>query len=85
MKCERLHALTKIKVVLRLRSGPGEAQGHTPHLLLTSADDNTLFTADGEEVAIGPDKLRITGTSDVRHLLHFLRAGLLCGFGERNG
>ncbi|XP_053176854.1 gamma-sarcoglycan [Scomber japonicus] len=41
--------------------GPKEAQGHTPNLLINSHNDNMLFTADGEQTVIGPDKLRITG------------------------
>lgn len=43
-------------------AGPNEAQGHTGNLLINSLSDNMLFTADGDQAAIGPDKLRVTGT-----------------------
>lgn len=42
-------------------AGPEEAQGHTQKLLINSHNGNMLFTADGEQAVIGPDKLRITG------------------------
>ncbi|KAM8853526.1 gamma-sarcoglycan isoform 1-T2 [Synchiropus picturatus] len=48
-------------VIARISAGPKEAEGLTPNLLIQSHNDNTLFTADGEQTAIGPDKLRITG------------------------
>lgn len=45
----------------RISVGPKEAQGHTRNLLINSHNDNMLFTADGDQAVIGPDKLRITG------------------------
>eukprot|EP00064_Thunnus_orientalis_P009263 superscaffoldBa00001163_g9286 len=45
----------------RISVGPKEAQGHARNLLINSHNDNMLFTADGEQAVIGPDKLRITG------------------------
>ncbi|XP_029965154.1 gamma-sarcoglycan [Salarias fasciatus] len=45
----------------RISVGPKEAQGHTPSLLINSQYDNMLFTADGDQAMIGPDKLRVTG------------------------
>lgn len=45
----------------RIHVGPKEAQGHTENLLINSQNDNMLFTADGDQAVIGPDKLRITG------------------------
>ncbi|KAM7413413.1 hypothetical protein PAMA_020686 [Pampus argenteus] len=45
----------------RISVGPKEAQGHTQNLLINSHNDNMLFTADGEQAVIGPDKLRVTG------------------------
>lgn len=45
----------------RIYVGPKEAQGHTENLLINSHNDNMLFTADGDQAVIGPDKLRITG------------------------
>lgn len=42
-------------------AGPREAQGDTPNLLLSSNNDNMLFSADGEQTVIGPGKLRVTG------------------------
>ncbi|XP_068173457.1 gamma-sarcoglycan [Antennarius striatus] len=45
----------------RISVGPKEAQGHTPDLLITTQNDNMLFSADCDQVVIGPDKLRITG------------------------
>lgn len=46
-------------------AGPREAQGHTQSLLINSHNDNMLFTADGDQTEIGPDRLRVTGTSTV--------------------
>lgn len=51
----------KCAVVFIAVAGPKEAQGHTPNLAISSHNDNMLFTADGEQAVIGPDKLRITG------------------------
>ncbi|KAM9319152.1 gamma-sarcoglycan [Pholidichthys leucotaenia] len=45
----------------RISVGPREAQGHTPNLLINSHNVNMLFTADGDQTVIGPDKLRVTG------------------------
>ncbi|XP_028274648.1 gamma-sarcoglycan [Parambassis ranga] len=45
----------------RISVGPNEAQGHTQNLLITSHNGNMLFTADGDQTVIGPDKLRVTG------------------------
>ncbi|XP_068601414.1 gamma-sarcoglycan [Brachionichthys hirsutus] len=45
----------------RMSVGPKEVQGHASNLLISSQNDNMLFTADGDQVLIGPDKLRITG------------------------
>ncbi|XP_017275525.1 gamma-sarcoglycan [Kryptolebias marmoratus] len=45
----------------RLSVGPREAQGHTLNLLINSHNDRMLFSADGEQAVIGPDKLRVTG------------------------
>ncbi|XP_014884063.1 gamma-sarcoglycan [Poecilia latipinna] len=45
----------------RTSVGPKEAQGHTHSMLLNSPNDNMLFSADGEQTVIGPDKLRVTG------------------------
>ncbi|XP_069003754.1 gamma-sarcoglycan [Embiotoca jacksoni] len=45
----------------RISVGPKEAQGHTGNLLINSHNGNMLFTADGDQAAIGPDKLRVTG------------------------
>lgn len=42
-------------------AGPKEAEGHTRNLLINSNNDNMLFTADGDQAVIGPDKLRVTG------------------------
>nr|XP_043887902.1 gamma-sarcoglycan [Solea senegalensis]XP_043887903.1 gamma-sarcoglycan [Solea senegalensis] len=45
----------------RISVGPKETQGHTQNLLINSNNDNMLFSADGEQAVIGPDKLRVTG------------------------
>lgn len=45
----------------RTSVGPTEAQGHTDNLLISSNNDNMLFTADGRQAVVGPDRLRITG------------------------
>uniref|UniRef100_A0A3P9N6Y4 Gamma-sarcoglycan n=1 Tax=Poecilia reticulata TaxID=8081 RepID=A0A3P9N6Y4_POERE len=45
----------------RTSVGPKEAQGHTHSMLLNSPNNNMLFSADGEQTVIGPDKLRVTG------------------------
>ncbi|KAM4742858.1 gamma-sarcoglycan [Anableps anableps] len=45
----------------RTSVGPKEAQGHTQNMLINSHNDNMLFSADGEQTVIGPDKLRVTG------------------------
>lgn len=45
----------------RISVGPKEAQGHTPNLLINANNGNMLFTADGDQAVIGPDKLRVTG------------------------
>lgn len=66
-----------LAVVVFVIAGPNEAQGHTRNLLINSLSDNMLFTADGDQAVIGPDKLRITGmlTSATchrcSHFLHF--------------
>ncbi|XP_046892490.1 gamma-sarcoglycan [Hypomesus transpacificus] len=44
-----------------LSVGPGEAHGHTPHLVVTSNNDRMLFSADAKEVVVGTEKLRVTG------------------------
>uniref|UniRef100_A0A1A7XRM0 Gamma-sarcoglycan n=2 Tax=Iconisemion striatum TaxID=60296 RepID=A0A1A7XRM0_9TELE len=51
----------KGNVTGRTSVGPKEAQGHTPNLLINSQNDNMLFSADGDQTVIGPDKLRVTG------------------------
>lgn len=50
-----------VTVVGFVIAGPNEAQGHTGNLLINSHNDNMLFTADGDQAVIGPDKLRVTG------------------------
>lgn len=45
----------------RTSVGPKEAQAHTRNLLINSLNDNMLFSADGNQAVIGPDKLRVTG------------------------
>lgn len=45
----------------RTSVGPKEAQGHVQTLLINSPADNMLFSADGQQTVIGPDKLRVTG------------------------
>ncbi|KAM4566632.1 gamma-sarcoglycan [Odontesthes bonariensis] len=45
----------------RISVGPKEAQGHTENLLINSHNGNMLFSADGDQTVIGPDKLRVTG------------------------
>ncbi|XP_077422158.1 gamma-sarcoglycan [Vanacampus margaritifer] len=45
----------------RMSVGPKQAEGHTPNMLISATDDNMLFSADGKQAVIGPDKLRITG------------------------
>lgn len=45
----------------RTSVGPREAQGHTQSVLINSPGDNMLFSADGQQTVIGPDKLRVTG------------------------
>ncbi|XP_057694036.1 gamma-sarcoglycan [Corythoichthys intestinalis] len=45
----------------RMSVGPKQAEGHTPNMLVSSSNDNMLFTADGNQAVIGPDKLRVTG------------------------
>ncbi|XP_013870496.1 gamma-sarcoglycan [Austrofundulus limnaeus] len=45
----------------RISVGPREAQGHAPNLLIAAPNEHMLFSADGEQAAIGPDKLRVTG------------------------
>lgn len=65
-----------LAVVVFVIAGPNEAQGHTRNLLINSLSDNMLFTADGDQAVIGPDKLRITGmlTSATCHRCsHFLQ------------
>ncbi|XP_054651153.1 gamma-sarcoglycan isoform X3 [Dunckerocampus dactyliophorus] len=47
----------------RTSVGPKQAEGHAANVLLSSQNDNMLFSADGKQAAIGPDKLRITGWS----------------------
>lgn len=38
-----------------------EVHGHGQNLLLNSHNDNMLFTSNGDQTVIGPDKLRVTG------------------------
>ncbi|KAK7882920.1 hypothetical protein WMY93_029094 [Mugilogobius chulae] len=45
----------------RTSVGPKEAQGHTRSAVISSPTDDMLFTADGQQTMIGPDKLRVTG------------------------
>ncbi|XP_034557034.1 gamma-sarcoglycan [Notolabrus celidotus] len=45
----------------RMCVGTKEAHGHGQNLLINSHNDNMLFTANGDQTVIGPDKLRITG------------------------
>ncbi|KAF0030856.1 gamma-sarcoglycan [Scophthalmus maximus] len=45
----------------RISVGPKEAQGQTRKLLINSNNGDMLFTADGDQTVIGPDKLRVTG------------------------
>ncbi|KAM6933398.1 gamma-sarcoglycan [Xenentodon cancila] len=45
----------------RISVGPKEAQGHIQSLLINSHNDKMLFSANGSQVVIGPDKLRVTG------------------------
>lgn len=56
-------------VVVVAVAGPKEAQGHARNLLINSQSDNMLFTADGDQTVIGPDKLRVTGIKNGFHLL----------------
>ncbi|XP_019720405.1 gamma-sarcoglycan [Hippocampus comes] len=44
----------------RMSVGPRQVEGYTPNLLISSSGD-MLFSADGKQAVIGPDKLRITG------------------------
>ncbi|KAM9811857.1 gamma-sarcoglycan [Syngnathus typhle] len=45
----------------RMSVGPKQTEGDTPNMLISSASDNMLFSADGNQAVNGPDKLRITG------------------------
>ncbi|XP_008306706.1 gamma-sarcoglycan [Cynoglossus semilaevis] len=45
----------------RISVGPKEAKGHTGSLLINSNTGSMLFSADGNQTVIGPDKLRVTG------------------------
>lgn len=45
----------------RMSVGMKEVNGHGQNLLLNSNNDNMLFTANGDQTVIGPDKLRVTG------------------------
>ncbi|KAM6987866.1 gamma-sarcoglycan [Tautogolabrus adspersus] len=45
----------------RISVGSKEAQGHAENLLINSHNNNMLFTANGNQTVIGPDKLRVTG------------------------
>ncbi|XP_061734772.1 gamma-sarcoglycan [Nerophis ophidion] len=45
----------------RMSVGPRQAEGHTTNVVLSAHNDNMLFSADGKQTVIGPDKLRITG------------------------
>uniref|UniRef100_A0A3P9M587 Gamma-sarcoglycan n=1 Tax=Oryzias latipes TaxID=8090 RepID=A0A3P9M587_ORYLA len=45
----------------RMSVGAKQAQGQTPNLLINSHDGKMLFSADGSQAVIGPDKLRVTG------------------------
>lgn len=44
-----------------LAPGAKQARGQTQNLLITSQEGNMLFSADGSQAVIGPDKLRVTG------------------------
>lgn len=54
--------MTSVNVVVVVVSGPKEAKGHTGSLLINSNTGSMLFSADGNQTVIGPDKLRVTGT-----------------------
>ncbi|KAK5929083.1 hypothetical protein CgunFtcFv8_010348 [Champsocephalus gunnari] len=41
--------------------GPREAQGRARNVLINSQSESMLFTADGDQAVIGPDRLRVTG------------------------
>ena len=43
-------------------AGPREAQGRARKVLINSQTESMLFTADGDQAVIGPDRLRVTGT-----------------------
>ncbi|KAM9734024.1 gamma-sarcoglycan [Menidia menidia] len=45
----------------RISVGPKEVMGHTQNMQIDSHNGNMLFRADGNQAAIGPDKLRVTG------------------------
>nr|XP_057936632.1 gamma-sarcoglycan isoform X3 [Doryrhamphus excisus]XP_057936633.1 gamma-sarcoglycan isoform X3 [Doryrhamphus excisus]XP_057936634.1 gamma-sarcoglycan isoform X3 [Doryrhamphus excisus]XP_057936635.1 gamma-sarcoglycan isoform X3 [Doryrhamphus excisus] len=45
----------------RMSVGPKQAEGHTADMILSSQTGDMLFSADGKQAVIGPDKLRITG------------------------
>ncbi|KAK5868378.1 hypothetical protein PBY51_009403 [Eleginops maclovinus] len=45
----------------RISVGPREAQGQARNVLINSQTESMLFTADGDQAVIGPDKLRVTG------------------------
>ncbi|XP_061916456.1 gamma-sarcoglycan [Entelurus aequoreus] len=45
----------------RMSVGPRQVEGHTTNVVLSAHNDNMLFSADGKQTVIGPDKLRITG------------------------
>ncbi|KAM8902953.1 gamma-sarcoglycan isoform 1-T2 [Spinachia spinachia] len=49
------------EVTGRISVGPTKAQGHARNLLVNSHNGHMLFTADGGQAVIGPDKLRVTG------------------------
>ena len=51
--------------VVVIVAGPKQAQGHIRNLLISSNNGNMLFTADGDQAVIGPDKLRVTGIPTV--------------------
>ncbi|KAJ4923242.1 hypothetical protein JOQ06_026347 [Pogonophryne albipinna] len=45
----------------RISVGPREAQGRARNVLINSQTESMLFTADGDQAVIGPDRLRVTG------------------------
>lgn len=77
-----------LTVVVFAIPGPKEAQGHAQNLLINSNDNKMVFTADGDQAVIGPDKLRVTGIPTpatccfLGNIAHFL-AKMFVRFGKR--